>query len=72
MDTNTMEYAARLVFSRFDFSTWLWVVFAFLFSFVAIGFLWGCLWNRKWGYLGHITSMVLNLASSAESVGDLN
>lgn len=54
------EFAYRLNFSHFDLAAWVWAIFFFLLSFFVLGLFWGMMWNRKWGFFGHLPSAFMS------------
>jgi hypothetical protein len=45
---DSLDFAYRIVFTRFDFVTWLWAIAAFVASLVLLHLAWGRLWNSQW------------------------
>lgn len=53
------EFVFRFNLSVSDTATWIYVLIALLGGIIGLGLLWGKMWNREWGFGGHLGSLVM-------------
>lgn len=53
------EFIFRFNVFASDTATWIYVVITLLVIIVGLGLLWGKMWNREWGFGGHLGSLLM-------------
>jgi len=53
------EFVFRFNIAISDTATWIYVLIALLGVIMGLGLLWGKVWNREWGFGGHLGSLLM-------------
>jgi hypothetical protein len=53
------EFIFRFNISSSDTATWIYVLITLLGITIGLGLLWGKMWNRDWGFGGHLGSLLM-------------
>lgn len=68
----SLDFVYRLVFERFDLPTWFWSILAVILSLVLVHWLWGLVWNARWGLFTRpgmaATSILLAVIAGASAL----